>query len=206
MRGQDADFNNLDLLYRASDGGSFNRFKTFSEELRLQGNTWNNQLDWLVGGYYAEREAGGRRQSRLRRAITRASATASSQRTSPLRRPTILLLRERRRPASTRPLPQASAQLLNMPISPRLAIRRRRPRTCGQYHGAVAPLRACQRQLTAFVPLPTSRPRRSATAAFRTSSTQPLTLNGVGARRSLPTRRATTRRSSRTTSSRSPTS
>ncbi|URD60071.1 TonB-dependent receptor [Sphingomonas sp. KRR8] len=53
IRGQDADFNNLDILYRASDGGSYNKFKTFSQELRLQGSTWNNRLDWLVGGYYA---------------------------------------------------------------------------------------------------------------------------------------------------------
>ena len=52
-RGTDADYNNLDILYRASDGNSFNRFKTFSEELRLQGNAFNNRLDWLVGGYYA---------------------------------------------------------------------------------------------------------------------------------------------------------
>ena len=53
-RGQDADFNNLDILYRDSDGGSFNRFKTFSQELRLQGNAFNNRLDWLVGGYFAD--------------------------------------------------------------------------------------------------------------------------------------------------------
>ena len=53
LRGQDADFNNLDLLYRASDGGAFNRFKTFTQELRLQGTTFNDKLDWLVGGYYA---------------------------------------------------------------------------------------------------------------------------------------------------------
>ena len=52
-RGQDADFNNLDILYRASDGGSFNRFKTFSQELRLQGRSFGGHLDWLVGGYYA---------------------------------------------------------------------------------------------------------------------------------------------------------
>jgi outer membrane receptor protein involved in Fe transport len=52
-RGQDADFNNLDILYRPSDGGSFNRFKTFTQELRLQGNAFDNHLDWLVGGYYA---------------------------------------------------------------------------------------------------------------------------------------------------------
>ena len=52
-RGTDADYNNLDILYRASDGNSFNRFKTFTEELRLQGNALGNKLDWLVGGYYA---------------------------------------------------------------------------------------------------------------------------------------------------------
>jgi outer membrane receptor protein involved in Fe transport len=57
-RGQDADFNNLDLLFRASDGGSFNRFKTFSQELRLQGNAFGNKLDWLVGGYYANEKLG----------------------------------------------------------------------------------------------------------------------------------------------------
>jgi len=52
-RGMDADFNNLDILYRPDDGGSYNRFKTFSQELRLQGNALDNRLDWLVGGYYS---------------------------------------------------------------------------------------------------------------------------------------------------------
>ena len=52
-RGQDADFNNLDILFRDDDGSAFNKFRTFTQELRLQGNTWNNRLDWLVGGYYA---------------------------------------------------------------------------------------------------------------------------------------------------------
>ncbi|HEX5238178.1 MAG TPA: TonB-dependent receptor [Sphingomicrobium sp.] len=52
-RGQDADFNNLDILLRDDNGGAFNRFKVFSQELRLQGNTWGNRLDWLVGGYYS---------------------------------------------------------------------------------------------------------------------------------------------------------
>jgi outer membrane receptor protein involved in Fe transport len=53
IRGQDADFSNLDILYRDDDGGYSNRFKTFTQELRLQGNAWDNRLDWLVGGYYA---------------------------------------------------------------------------------------------------------------------------------------------------------
>jgi outer membrane receptor protein involved in Fe transport len=54
IRGQDADFNNLDILYRDDDGGAFNRFKTFTQEVRLQGNAFGNLLDWLVGGYYAD--------------------------------------------------------------------------------------------------------------------------------------------------------
>src|SRR5690348_3579351 len=53
IRGQDADFNNLDILYRNDNGTAFNRFRTFTQELRLQGNAWNNRLDWLIGGYYA---------------------------------------------------------------------------------------------------------------------------------------------------------
>ena len=54
IRGQDADFNNLDILYRNDDGSAFNRFKTFTQELRLQGETFGGKLDWLVGAYYAD--------------------------------------------------------------------------------------------------------------------------------------------------------
>ena len=32
---------------------AFNRFKTFTQELRLQGEAFDGKLDWLVGGYYA---------------------------------------------------------------------------------------------------------------------------------------------------------
>jgi outer membrane receptor protein involved in Fe transport len=53
VRGQDADFNKLDILYRDSGGGSANRFKTFTQELRLNGKAFGDRLDWLVGGYYA---------------------------------------------------------------------------------------------------------------------------------------------------------
>ncbi|WP_265569731.1 TonB-dependent receptor [Sphingomicrobium nitratireducens] len=53
VRGQDADFNSLDILYRDDDGGAFNKFKTFSQELRLQGEAMGGKLDWLVGGYFA---------------------------------------------------------------------------------------------------------------------------------------------------------
>jgi outer membrane receptor protein involved in Fe transport len=53
-RGQDGDFNNLDILYRADDGTAYNRFRTFTQELRLQGKAFGNVLDWLVGGYFAD--------------------------------------------------------------------------------------------------------------------------------------------------------
>jgi len=53
IRGQDADFNDLDILFREDDGTAFNRFKTFTQELRLQGEAFGGKLDWLVGGYYA---------------------------------------------------------------------------------------------------------------------------------------------------------
>ena len=55
LRGLDADFNNLDILARAGegDGRFYNKFRTFTEEVRLQGSAFGGMLDWLVGGYYA---------------------------------------------------------------------------------------------------------------------------------------------------------
>ena len=56
QRGQDADYNNLDILKRLSNdagGGQRQAFKTFTQELRLQGSALDDKLDWLVGGYYA---------------------------------------------------------------------------------------------------------------------------------------------------------
>ncbi|ARS28039.1 TonB-dependent receptor [Sphingomonas sp. KC8] len=52
-RGQDADFNNLDILVRDDDGSANQRFQTFTQELRLQGEAFDGKLDWLVGGYFA---------------------------------------------------------------------------------------------------------------------------------------------------------
>src|SRR3546814_9414814 len=51
-RGQDPDFSNLDLLRRTAYN---QRFKTFTQELRLQGRALDNRLDWLVGAYYSNR-------------------------------------------------------------------------------------------------------------------------------------------------------
>ncbi|MET0371567.1 MAG: TonB-dependent receptor [Sphingobium sp.] len=47
----DYDYSGADLLYR--DPGTFRQFKTFTQELRLQGSAFGDKLDWLVGGYYA---------------------------------------------------------------------------------------------------------------------------------------------------------
>ena len=54
VRGVDLDYNNLDLLYRTGNGGTDQRFSTFTEELRLQGKTLGDRLDWLVGGYFMD--------------------------------------------------------------------------------------------------------------------------------------------------------
>ena len=56
VRGQDADFNNIDILKRLADGGATQSFKTFTQELRLQGTAFDEKLDWLVGGYFANEE------------------------------------------------------------------------------------------------------------------------------------------------------
>ena len=53
-RAQDADFNNLDLFVRPDDGGYRQGFKTFTQEVRLQGDAFGGVLDWLVGGYFAD--------------------------------------------------------------------------------------------------------------------------------------------------------
>ncbi len=47
----DYDYSRADILYR--DPNTYRQFKTFTQELRLQGDAFDNKLDWLVGGYYA---------------------------------------------------------------------------------------------------------------------------------------------------------
>ncbi|WP_448581231.1 TonB-dependent receptor [Thermaurantiacus sp.] len=49
-QGQDTDFEDLDIWYRDS---LERRFKTFTQEVRLQGEAFNARLDWLLGGYFA---------------------------------------------------------------------------------------------------------------------------------------------------------
>jgi len=51
----DTDYSNVDILRRNDDGNSFRRFRTFTQELRLQGSI-GGFLDWLVGGYFASED------------------------------------------------------------------------------------------------------------------------------------------------------
>ena len=48
----DYDYNTADLLYR--DPGTYRQFKTFTQELRVQGAAFSEKLDWLIGGYFAD--------------------------------------------------------------------------------------------------------------------------------------------------------
>ncbi len=48
-RAQDGDFSNLDLIWRDQYD---QRFRTFTQELRLQGKAFDGRLDWLVGAYF----------------------------------------------------------------------------------------------------------------------------------------------------------
>ncbi|WWA48166.1 TonB-dependent receptor [Pelagerythrobacter marensis] len=53
-QGSDTDYTQVDILYR--EPGKFagaRAFKTFTQELRLQGSAFDDRLDWLVGGFYA---------------------------------------------------------------------------------------------------------------------------------------------------------
>lgn len=54
FQGSDTDYTQVDILYRAptEDAGS-RSFKTFTQELRLQGSAFDDKLDWLIGGFYA---------------------------------------------------------------------------------------------------------------------------------------------------------
>lgn len=51
----DAEYHYADILSITGDGGG-REFKTFSQELRLQGTAFNDRLDWLVGAYYSNEE------------------------------------------------------------------------------------------------------------------------------------------------------
>ena len=55
-QGSDTDYSTVDILYRAADGNSARQFKTFTQEVRLNGSLFNDKLDWLVGGFFANED------------------------------------------------------------------------------------------------------------------------------------------------------
>ena len=55
-QGSDTDYSTVDILYRADNGGASREFKTLSQELRLQGSAFNDRVDWLIGGYFADED------------------------------------------------------------------------------------------------------------------------------------------------------
>jgi iron complex outermembrane receptor protein len=50
--GQDSDFTTADLAYRVKDGSNYAEFTTYSQEIRLAGQT--ERFDWLVGAFLAD--------------------------------------------------------------------------------------------------------------------------------------------------------
>ncbi len=54
FQGSDTDYTQADLLYRApNEFGGARAFKTFTQELRLNGTFFDDRFDWLIGGFYA---------------------------------------------------------------------------------------------------------------------------------------------------------
>lgn len=56
-QGSDTDYTTVDILYRepGRDAGA-RAFETFTQELRLQGTAFDDRLDWLVGGFFANED------------------------------------------------------------------------------------------------------------------------------------------------------
>jgi len=51
--GSDTDYGAVDILYRAPSDQAYRQFRTFTQEVRLQGEAFGGALDWLVGGFFA---------------------------------------------------------------------------------------------------------------------------------------------------------
>jgi len=54
LQGADIDFSSADIWYRPSDGRTFGKFETFSQEVRLAGRS--GPVDWMIGGYYSDEQ------------------------------------------------------------------------------------------------------------------------------------------------------
>jgi iron complex outermembrane receptor protein len=59
-QGSDTDYSSVDILYTAADGNNRRAFRTFTQELRLQGSAFDEKLDWLIGGFYSDEKFRGK--------------------------------------------------------------------------------------------------------------------------------------------------
>ena len=50
----DIDYGTPDILYNGGGDANSRLFRTFTQELRLQGTAFDGRLDWLVGGFYLD--------------------------------------------------------------------------------------------------------------------------------------------------------
>ncbi|HEU0045725.1 TonB-dependent receptor [Sphingomonas sp.] len=66
-QGSDTDYSSVDILYNAADGNNRRAFKTFTQEVRLNGEAFGGTLDWLIGGFYADEKFRGKSNLRFGR-------------------------------------------------------------------------------------------------------------------------------------------
>ena len=64
-QGSDTDYGTVDVLYNAADGNNRRAFKTFTQEVRLNGTAFGDKLDWLIGGFYADEKFRGKSNLRF---------------------------------------------------------------------------------------------------------------------------------------------
>ncbi|PCG10967.1 TonB-dependent receptor [Sphingomonas ginsenosidimutans] len=61
----DVDYGTVDILYNANDGNNRRQFRTFTQELRLNGSAFGDKLDWLIGGFFMDEKYRGRSNLRF---------------------------------------------------------------------------------------------------------------------------------------------
>ena len=55
-QGSDTDYSAVDILYRTPDDNAYRQFNTFTQEVRFNGKLFDDKLDWLVGGFFADEQ------------------------------------------------------------------------------------------------------------------------------------------------------
>jgi len=64
-QGSDTDYSSVDILYNANNGDNRRAFRTFTQEVRLNGTLFDDKLDWLIGGFYLNEKFRGRSNLRF---------------------------------------------------------------------------------------------------------------------------------------------